>query len=102
MACDLKTILSSACANDFVQVAATDPKLARAVILQLLCNISAGGGTGGTQQLFSTADLNPNTAGVLPTDQTKGAQWYQDPAVGTGTNVWYWSTSTKTWIQFSV
>ena len=101
MACDLKTLLNSACANDFVQLAATDPKLSRAVILQLLCNISTGGSSA-SQQIYSTADLNPNTASIVPADQTKGAQWYQDPALGTGTNVWYWSTSTKVWVQFSV
>lgn len=102
MPCDLKTLLAEACANDFVQLATTDPKLTRAVILQLLCNISAGGGPGGTQQVYSSADTDPNLAAIVPTNQTIGNQWYQDPAVGTGTNVWYWSTSTKTWVQFSV
>lgn len=43
MACDLKTLLSEACANNFLQLAATDPKTARAVMLQLLCNITSGG-----------------------------------------------------------
>jgi len=47
MACDLDTILAQACTNKFLQLANTDPKLSRAVILQLLCDISAGGGGGG-------------------------------------------------------
>ena len=47
MPCNIKTILSSACSNGFLQAANTDPKLAKALMLQLLCNISAGGGTGG-------------------------------------------------------
>jgi hypothetical protein len=45
MACDLNTVLAQACTNKFLQLANTDPKAARAVILQLLCNISAGGAT---------------------------------------------------------
>jgi hypothetical protein len=43
MACDLNTLLAQACNNKFFQLAQSDPKAARAVILELLCNISGGG-----------------------------------------------------------
>lgn len=42
MSCDLKTLLQQACGNDFLQLANSDPKLARAVILQLLCESATG------------------------------------------------------------
>lgn len=43
MACDLDTVIKDACTNKFLQLANTDPKAARAVMLQLLCNITSGG-----------------------------------------------------------
>lgn len=55
MSCDLKTVLQGACSNDFLQLANTDPKLSRAVVLQLLCNISGSLGT--TIKTFSSALL---------------------------------------------
>ena len=102
MACDLKSLLTEACANDFVQLATTDPKLAKAVALQLLCNISQNGGGGGSGSLLTSNDLNPNTAGIVPSSLNSGAIWYQDPAGGTGSNVWLWSKTNQNWSQFSV
>jgi len=85
MACDLKTLLNSACANDFVQLAASDPKLARAVILQLLCNISAGGGgTGGVNNFAGsgppTTQVPANGAGTY-WDYTNGIQYQWNPVI---------------------
>ena len=64
MTCDLPTILRQACENDFDK-AAEDAVMARAILLQLLCNFTGGA----TQQCFAS-DGPPTT---------------QIPAFGAGT-----------------
>jgi hypothetical protein len=69
--------------------------------LQLLCEILNASSGGATIQVISSADLNPNTAAILPANQALGAIWYQTPSLGSGSNVWTWDTATQTWSQFS-
>jgi hypothetical protein len=52
-------------------------------------------------QIISTADLNPNTAGIIPAAPTAGAIWYQIPSAGTGTNQWTWDINLTVWRQTS-
>jgi hypothetical protein len=54
------------------------------------------------QQIYSTNAADPNVAGITPTVTSQGAIFYQDPATGTGTNVWTWSITNQNWVQFSV
>lgn len=75
--------------------------LAEALQLALLAQIATGGSSGtNVQQTYSTIDANPNTAGILPVNQTIGNWFYQDPSVGV-LNVWYWSVANHTWVQYS-
>ena len=73
MSCNLSTLLSQACANQFLQLANTDPKAARAAILQLLCNISTNGISSGIQSQSvaldstSTVYIVPHGLGRIPT-----------------------------------
>lgn len=75
------------------------------VITYLLCQISTGSASGGTIQVISTVDADPNAAHLVPADATKGAIFYQDPSVAGGIfNVWHWSTTgatANTWVQYS-
>jgi flagellin-like hook-associated protein FlgL len=84
MSCSISTILSNACTNKFLQLAETDPKLAKAVMLQLLCNITSAAGTGGV------GGIN-NFAG-------DGAPTTQVPANGAGT---YWDRLNKIQYQWN-
>jgi hypothetical protein len=94
MACDLKTVLAQACANNFVQLAASDPKMAKAVLLQLLCNISSGSvGGGGNPPVTYTAD--PNAEGVKPADVTKPAVAYSLDGSG---SFYGWSVAQQKWV----
>jgi hypothetical protein len=71
------------------------------VITYLLCQIS-GGGSGSVIQTISTVDADPNAAGIVPADKTKAALFYQDPSVSGGIfNVWHWSVTNQTWVQYS-
>jgi hypothetical protein len=79
MACNITTILSNACTNKFLQLAETDPKLAKAVMLQLLCNIATAAGSGG--------------AGGINNFAGSGAPTIQVPANSAGT---YWDYTNKT------
>jgi hypothetical protein len=73
------------------------------VITYLLCQISiSGGGSGGTIQTISTTAADPNVAGIVPSDPTKAALFYQDPSVAGGIyNVWHWGIVGQTWVQYS-
>lgn len=76
--------------------------ISEALQIALLAQIASGGGTGtGGNNNLTTSDANPNTAGLVPPDQTKASWFYQDPASGSGTNVWTWSVTNKNWTQFS-
>ena len=69
-------------------------------LLQIIANGIGAAGGGGTQ---TGSALNPNTAGVVPAGGTNSGGWYyQDPALGTGSDIWEWSVSTQTWVQYSV
>lgn len=101
MACDPNQLLESARCFQCLS-----HKELQQVIAYLLCQISiSGGGGGGGIQVISTVDANPNLAGLVPTDPTKGAIFYQDPSVSGGIyNVWHWSTTgatANTWVQYS-
>lgn len=75
--------------------------ISEALQLALLAEIAAnggGGGGGGTDQIYSSVAPNPNVAGIVPANQTKGALFYQDPSI-TLYNEWKWSIANKTWIQ---
>lgn len=83
MTCDLPTLLRQACENNF-DTAAEDAVMARAVLLQLLCNFTGGA----TQQVFSGS----------------GAPTTQVPAFGAGVyfdyvskDVYYWNPLTSAW-----
>lgn len=52
------------------------------------------------KQIYSTVDADPTA--ITPDDPTIAALWYQDPSVGTGTNVWIWGIVSQAWAQFSV
>lgn len=74
--------------------------MAEAMELALLAAIAeAGGGGGGSTQIYSTVDADPNVAGIVPVDPTRGAEFYQDPTV-TPYNRWAWSITGATWIQY--
>jgi len=68
--------------------------------LALLAQIAEQTGGIAADQVISTSDANPNTAGIVPDNPTKGAEFYQDPAIA-NLNFWKWSISTQTWIQYS-
>lgn len=53
---------------------------------------------GGTIQVITSSDADPNAAGILPADQTKGAIFQQDPSI-TRYNTWKWSTISLAWLQ---
>lgn len=53
---------------------------------------------GGTVQVITSSDADPNAAGILPADQTKGAIFQQDPSL-TRYNTWKWSVIDLTWLQ---
>jgi hypothetical protein len=74
MACNIETILSNACSNGFLQAANTDPKLAKALMLQLLCNISSGG-TGGGGTVGTGAPTGTPTAGTTYLDTATNNFW---------------------------
>ena len=73
--------------------------LGEALQLALLAQIAGGIGPGSTLgQVISTADANPNTAGIIPANPAVGAVFFQDPSI-TLFNEWKWSPATSTWIQ---
>lgn len=49
-------------------------------------------------QVITSSDADPNAAGILPADQTKGAIFQQDPSL-TRYNTWKWSVIDLTWLQ---
>jgi hypothetical protein len=97
MSCDPNQLLeSSKCFQ------CLDEKQLKMVIAYLLCQISTGSGTSGKIQTISTVDADPNTAAIVPADPTKAALFYQDPSVVGGIyNVWHWSITNQTWVQYS-
>jgi len=76
--------------------------MGEALQLALLAQIATGGSSGtNVQQTFSTADANPNTAGITPVNTSIANWFYQDPGNGGNLNVWYWSIKNQTWVQYS-
>lgn len=77
--------------------------MAEALQLALLAQIATGGASGtNAQQTYTSLAADPNAAGIVPVNGNIGNWFYQDPAVGTGTNVWEWSVTKQNWSQFSV
>ncbi len=73
------------------------PAFRDAIEIYLLCQLVNGGS--GSVQVLTTSDINPNTASIVPDDQTKAAFWYQIPSDGSGTNLWTWDTNLLSWNQ---
>lgn len=72
MTCDLATLLKQACANNFDTVTETDKQLFRALVLQLLCNMSAGGigGMAGTVDPEGVVTASPGQTYLNTTDES--------------------------------
>jgi hypothetical protein len=71
--CNADTLLSQACDSKFLQLAQSDPKMATAVLLQLLCNLSAAASSGNTTLTGSGSPVGvvtPVAVGQLFTDPT--------------------------------
>jgi hypothetical protein len=83
--CSVTTLQTEACASGF---ACLDEKIYRAVLLQLLCNISDGGGSAGLAQSF--AGSGPPTTQV----PAFNAGTYYDY---TGQIVYHWNPTTPGW-----
>ena len=92
--CNLDTLKAEACVSKFTCL---DERTAQALLAQLLCNILQDG-AGALTQVYTSLDADPNTAGIVPGNTTKGAIFYQDPLI-TMYNEWKWSVATQTWIQ---
>jgi hypothetical protein len=79
MACDKTALYEAACANGFAQ-AAQNEQLYRALELQLLCEISEGGGGGGGG-IYSgnysggQPNFTPSETTAIAFDTSTGAQW---------------------------
>ena len=88
--CNLTTLQSEACANGFQALANTDQVLTRAVILQLLCNLSAG--ISGSSNLSGSG----SPVGVVTPDAVN--QFYRDTS---GNALWQSTGLTSAdWIQW--
>lgn len=72
--------------------------LAEALELALLAQIVSGGSSASIAQVISTTAADPNAAGIVPSDPTKGAIFYQDTNI-TLFNEWRWSVQAQTWKQ---
>lgn len=79
MACDISTLNTNACTNDF-DAAAQNEVLWRALVLQLLCNLT-GGSSGGSFALYSgnysggQPTVTPTATTALAFDTSTGTQW---------------------------
>lgn len=87
MACDVTTLEASACSNGFAKIAQNEA-LYRAIELQLLCEISEGGGTGGGGEAGAgspegVVTANPGTTYVDTSDESF---WVK--LTGTGNTGW--------------
>lgn len=89
--CSLPTLKQQACENDFDKLDRHDTKV---ILVQLLCNLSAGGIVGSSGQIkYYTAD--PNAEGVVPDDQTQPAIAY---ALAGNGDIYGWNPSSLTWV----
>ncbi len=59
-----------------------------------------GGGGGGSIQVLGGAAADPNVASILPSNQNLYAVYKQDSSISFS-NLWFWSTTSKNWVQFS-
>ena len=91
--CNVDTLLTSSCTNEFLCLT---PQQARAVILQLLCNLSVngGGGGGGSGQVMTYAGAAPPTED--PPDTAAPAIAYSED--GLGGPVFYWNVDSQVWM----
>lgn len=88
--CSTSTLIAQACDNGFFQAAQANPALVQALIIQLLCNISASSG-GSTQVFLYTGAAPPVTA---PTDPTKPAISYSQDGSGP---IFVWNVASQVW-----
>lgn len=78
MACDKSALESSACSNGFTQAAQNEQQF-RALVLQLLCEMTGGGGGGFA--IYSgdygggTPNVTPTVATAIAFDTITGTQW---------------------------
>lgn len=85
--CNIGELITDACASGFKCLS---EEQYRALILQLLCNISEGGG-GGTQQVFLYTGAAPVTN---PDDPALPAISYKEDGSGP---TFYWNVSAQAW-----
>ena len=88
MACDAQTLINTAYANGYARLSDRD---LRECILAAAC-AGGGGGGGGSGQIVAYTGADPNTDGVLPTDQTKPAI-----AVKPNATTYTWDTVNLIW-----
>lgn len=89
--CNVDTLLTSSCTNEFLCLT---PQQARAVILQLLCNISVnggGGGGGGSGTVMIYTGASPSAD---PDDPDSPAIAYSE----SGNPTFYWNVTTQAWM----
>jgi len=72
MACNSTTLKTNACTNGFAQ-AASDEVLFRALMLQLLCNISTDGA--GVTSGVGAPTSTPSSSAAIYFDTSTGAQY---------------------------
>jgi len=79
MACDKSALEASACDNGFTQVAGNEQQF-RALVLQLLCELTGGSGSGGFA-LYSgdysgiAPGFSPTATTAIAFDTVTGTQW---------------------------
>jgi hypothetical protein len=85
--CPQETLLAQACTNGFLQLAQTNPALAQAIFMQLLCNVSAGGvagiGLAGAGSPEGVVTASPGTTYLNTADESF---WVKK--TGTGNTGW--------------
>lgn len=85
--CSVTNLVDESCSNQFKQ-AAQNETMFRAIMLQLLCNISAGGGGGGSSNIVgSGSPEGAETAdpGVMYLDEDINSLWMKKTGTGTTT-----------------
>jgi hypothetical protein len=85
--CNIETLKADACSSKFLCL---PPNIQRAVLLQLLCNIAAGGGISGVTGVYSG-----DYSGVAPAITPSGTGAVSRDSV-TG-QVWWWNPDSSTW-----
>lgn len=87
--CSLSSLIDEACASGFKCL---DEQQFRGLVLQLLCNLSSGGGSAGLAQWFSgsgapTTEVPANNAGAYY-DYTNKVTYNWNPTLNGGVGGW--------------